>query len=66
MFKTKNLVHDVKDVPIPWIFQHFCKLKEKLADNVILKITSDIILIIVASLTALLILSSKKTNQNLL
>ena len=31
MFKTKNLVHDVKDVPIPWIFQHFCKLKEKLA-----------------------------------
>ena len=42
------------------------KLKEKLADNVILKRTSDIILIIVASLTALLILSSKKTNQNLL
>lgn len=31
MFKTKNLVHDVKDVPIPWIFQHFCRLKEKLA-----------------------------------
>lgn len=30
MFKTKNLVHDVKDVPIPWIFQHFCKLNEKL------------------------------------
>ena len=30
MFKTKNLVHDVKDVPIPWIFEHFCKLKEKL------------------------------------
>lgn len=30
MFKTKNLVHDVKDVPIPWIFQHFCSIKEKL------------------------------------
>jgi hypothetical protein len=31
MFKTKNLVHDVKDVPTPWIFEHFCKLKEKLS-----------------------------------
>jgi hypothetical protein len=41
------------------------KLKDKLLDNVILKRTSDIILIIVASLTALLILSNKKTNQNL-
>jgi len=41
------------------------KLKDKLSDNVILKRTSDIILIIVASLTALLILSSKKTNQTL-
>lgn len=30
MFKTKNLVHDVKDVPVSWIFEHFCKLKEKL------------------------------------
>ena len=30
MFKTKDLVHDIKDVPIPWIFEHFCKLKEKL------------------------------------
>ena len=30
MFKTKNLVHDVKNVPIPWIFQHFCNIKEKL------------------------------------
>ena len=30
MFKTKNLVHDLKDVPTPWIFEHFCKLKEKL------------------------------------
>ena len=30
MFKTKNLVHDVKDVPVPWIFEHFCKLREKL------------------------------------
>jgi len=40
------------------------KLKDKLVDNVILRRTSDIILIIVASLTALLILSNKKTNQN--
>lgn len=39
------------------------KLKDKLSDNIILKRTSDIILIIVASLTALLILSNKKTNQ---
>lgn len=30
MFKTKNLVHDIKDVPTQWIFEHFCKLKEKL------------------------------------
>ena len=30
MFKTKNLVHDIKDVPATWIFEHFCKLKEKL------------------------------------
>jgi hypothetical protein len=30
MFNTKNLVHDIKDVPIPWMFEHFCKLKEKL------------------------------------
>lgn len=30
MFKTKNLVHDIKDVPTPWIFEHFCKLNEKL------------------------------------
>jgi hypothetical protein len=31
MFKTKNLVHDIKDVPVPWIFEHFCKLREKLS-----------------------------------
>lgn len=30
MFNTKNLVHDIKDVPTQWIFEHFCKLKEKL------------------------------------
>lgn len=30
MFKTKNLVHDVRDVPSNWIFEHFCNLKEKL------------------------------------
>jgi 5S rRNA maturation endonuclease (ribonuclease M5) len=30
MFKTKNLIHDVKDVPVSWIFEHFCKLGEKL------------------------------------
>lgn len=30
MFNTKNLIHDIKDVPVPWIFEHFCKLKEKL------------------------------------
>lgn len=30
MFKTKNLVHDVKDVPVNWIFEHYCKLKDKL------------------------------------
>ena len=30
MFKTKNLVHDVKDVPVSWVFETFCKLKEKL------------------------------------
>jgi hypothetical protein len=30
MFNTKDLVHDIKDVPTPWIFEHFCKLKERL------------------------------------
>ena len=30
MFKTKNLVHNIKDVPSGWIFQEFCSLKEKL------------------------------------
>lgn len=38
MFQTKNLVHDIKDVPVPWIFEHFCKLKEKLnGDDVKIK-----------------------------
>lgn len=31
MFKTKNLVHDIKEVPVPFIFEHFCKLPEKLS-----------------------------------
>ena len=30
MFKIKNLVHDVKDVPTSFIFEHFCPLREKL------------------------------------
>jgi len=30
MFNTKDLVHDIKDVPVTWIFEHFCVLKEKL------------------------------------
>ena len=30
MFKTKSLVHDIKNVPTTWIFEHFCHLKEKL------------------------------------
>jgi hypothetical protein len=30
MFKTKNLVHNVKNVPASWIFENFCKLREKL------------------------------------
>ena len=30
MFKTKNLVHDIKDVPTTWIFEHFCHLPERL------------------------------------
>jgi hypothetical protein len=30
MFKIKNLVHDVKDVPASFIFEHFCLLREKL------------------------------------
>ena len=30
MFNTKNLVHDVKNVPSAWIFEHFCDLSEKL------------------------------------
>ena len=30
MFKTKNLIHNIKDVPATWIFEHYCTLKEKL------------------------------------
>jgi len=30
MFKVKNLVHDIKDVPVTWIFENYCKLNEKL------------------------------------
>jgi 5S rRNA maturation endonuclease (ribonuclease M5) len=30
MFKTKNLVHNINSVPTQWIFEHYCKLKEKL------------------------------------
>lgn len=30
MLKTKNLVSNVKDVPETWIFEHYCKLPEKL------------------------------------
>jgi hypothetical protein len=30
MFKTKNLVNNVNDIPVTWIFEHFCNLKEKL------------------------------------
>lgn len=30
MFNTKNLIHDVKDVPSTWIFEHFLTLREKL------------------------------------
>jgi hypothetical protein len=30
MFNTKDLVHDIKHVPVTWIFEHFCVLKEKL------------------------------------
>ena len=30
MFKTKNLVHDIQGVPETWIFETFCKLKERL------------------------------------
>ncbi len=30
MLKTKNLVSGVKEVPYTWIFEHYCKLPEKL------------------------------------
>lgn len=30
MLKTKNLVSNVKEVPYTWIFEHYCKLPEKL------------------------------------
>jgi 5S rRNA maturation endonuclease (ribonuclease M5) len=30
MFNTKNLVHNIKDVPATWIFEYYCKLNEKL------------------------------------
>lgn len=30
MFATKNLVCHINEVPVPWIFEHFCRLQEKL------------------------------------
>ena len=30
MFQTKNLVHDVKQVPSQWIFEHFCRIGQRL------------------------------------
>jgi hypothetical protein len=30
MFRIRNLVHDIKDVPDTWIFEHYCKLNQKL------------------------------------
>ena len=30
MFRIRNLVHDIKDVPHTWIFEHYCKLSYKL------------------------------------
>ena len=30
MIKVKNLVHDIKGVPVTWIFEKYCKLNEKL------------------------------------
>ena len=30
MLKTKNLVSSIKEVPYTWIFEHYCKLPEKL------------------------------------
>jgi hypothetical protein len=30
MFRIRNLVHDIKDVPETWIFEHYCKLSYKL------------------------------------
>lgn len=30
MFQTKNLIHDIHDIPDTWIFEHFCKLHYKL------------------------------------
>jgi hypothetical protein len=35
MFRTKNLVHDIKDVPVTWIFEHYCKLNYKLEGQTI-------------------------------
>lgn len=35
---TKDLVHDIKYVPVPWIFEHYCKLEKKLnGDDVKIK-----------------------------
>lgn len=31
MFNTKNLIHDVKEVPVTWVFEHYGKLSERLS-----------------------------------
>lgn len=31
MFTTKNLIHNIKEVPAAWVFEHYCKLREKLS-----------------------------------
>lgn len=31
MFNTKNLVHDIKEVPVTWVFEHYGRLSERLS-----------------------------------
>jgi hypothetical protein len=62
--KFNDISNDSVSVALEKNQQKRARLKDSLAENIILKRTSDIILIIVASMTTILILANKKINQS--
>jgi len=61
--KFNDITNDSVTIALEKNQQKRARIKDSLSDNIILKRTSDIILIIVASMTTILILANKKINQ---